>query len=251
MRRIIVFILVWMVNIALLSGCGGQAPAVTPTADHLVEFDEQGIAMLRGYVASGTSTPGKGETISIDVPVKMDGMDVAVNVPFNVKRETIISSTTTKQTDVLEYLSFHQGASAYEAFPINALVEVTLRNTGTAFEAISMHEVKQRFSLFRNSPKIDPVFTMENFAQGTLSGHVSQSIQQNDGTVLWKVSTPVMMHGNQASVIVWVQSAPDTKVITTAGNTVMVKDVREDVQVRFTRSRNTLTAHQVTILAPP
>jgi hypothetical protein len=251
MKRILVFILVGMVNIAGLSGCGRQIPAVTPTADGVVEFDEQGIAMLRGYVASGTSTPGKGETISIDVPVKMDSMDVAVNVPFNVTRETIISSTTTKQTDVLEYLSFNQGSLAYEAFPINALVEVIFRNTGTGFEAISMHEVKQGFRLFRSSPKIDPVFTMENFAQGTLNGHISQSIQQNDGTVLWKVSMPVTMHGHQAAVVVWVQSALDTKFITTSGTIAMVKHVMGDVQIRFTRSKNTLTAHQVTIITPP
>lgn len=251
MKRIILFILVWMVNITLLSGCGGQVPAVTPTADHLVEFDEQGIAVLRGNVASGSTTPGKGETISIDVPAEMDSMDVVVNVPFHVKGDTLISSATTKQTDVLEYLSFHQGASAYEAFPMSALVEVTFRNTGTGFEAISIHEVKQSFSLFRNTPKIDPLFTMENFAAGTLSGHISQSFQQNDGTVLWVVSMPITIQGHQASVNVWVQSAADTRVIKAGGNLGMTKDVRGDVQIRFTRSRDILTAHEVTLLAPP
>jgi hypothetical protein len=243
-------VLIWA-GIALLSGCGSQSPSATPTADHLVEFDEQGIAVLRGQVASGTGALGKGETISIDVPVEMDDMDVVVNVPFHLQRDTIISSTTTKQTDVLEYLSFNTGASASNAFPISALVEVTFRNAGTAFEAISIHEVEKGFSLFQRKPQIDPLFTMENFAAGTLSGHISQSIQQNDGTILWRVGIPIMMQGNQASVIVWVQSAPDTEVISTGGNIVMLKDVRGDVQIRFTRSKNVLTAHEVTIIVAP
>lgn len=250
MKRTAIFVLILMVSVALLSGCGGQVPAATPTANHLVEFNEQGIATLRGYVVSDAGALPKGETISIDVPVKMDGMDVAVNVPFRVKNDTIVSSTATKQTDVLEFLSFHQGAAIYEAFPTNALVEVTFLKTGTAFEAISVHEVEQGFRLFNSTPKIEPLFPMPNFAEGELSGHISQSSQQSDGTILWRVAVPIMMQGRQASVMVLVQSALDTEVVNTGGNIVMLEDVSGDVQIRFTRSKNALTAHQVTIITP-
>lgn len=243
------FLILIVLSISLVAGCGTRASA-TPTADHLVEFDNQGIGVLRGYIVRGTSTPDNSESISMDIPVKMDSMDAAINIPFRVIPETIVSSTIMKQTDVLEYLSFHHGAAVSEAFPTNALVEVTFRGTSTGFVAISIHEVEEGFRLFDNTPKIDPVFAMENFAAGTLSGRITQSIQQNDGTVLWRVAMPIMMQGNEVFEVVWVQSAPDTEVISTSGNIVMVKDVTGDVQINFTRSRNVLTAHQVTIITP-
>ena len=248
MKRTRQFLILIVLSISLLPGCGNQAE--TPTADHLAKFDKQGTAVLRGYIVRGTSAPDNSDSLSIDVPVKMESMDAALNVPFRVINESIISSTTTKQTDVLEYLSFHRGAAISEAFPTNALVEVKFRSTGTDFVAISIHEVEEGFSLFNNTPKIGAAFAMENFAAGMLRGHISQSLQQNDGTLLWRVAVPITMQGNQVSVVVWVQSAPDTEVISTSGNIIMLKDVTGDVQINFTRSKNVLTAHQVTIIAP-
>lgn len=249
MKRIGQFWIVVLLSVSLLSGCGAGS-SETPTADHLVDFDEQGIAVLRGYLVRGTSTPDNSEAISIDVPVKMDSMDAALNVPFRVIKETIIASTLIKQTDVLEYLSFHRGAAISEAFPTNALVEVTFRSTGTDFIAVSIEEVREGFRLFNSTPKIDPPFTMQNFAAGTLNGHISQSLRQSDGTILWRVSMPILMQGNEVFAVVWVESAPDTEVISKGGNIVMLPDVTGDVQISFTRSRNVLTAHQVTIVKP-
>ena len=248
MKRITQYILVLtIVSVSLLSACrGGSSTNAAPNADHLVEFDKQGIALLRGQVTSASATAGQNtEILTIHIPARMDGMDVIVAVTFTLRNETLVSSSLIKQTDLLEYLSFHKGSSAFEAFPANALVDVTFKKTGTTFIASAIQEVTKK-SLFPKRTVIDPLFTTEGFGEGTLQGTILQTRKQNNGTVRWTVSVPLTMQGVEIAVLLPVQSAVDTNVIP-AGNTIKTVDtIRGKVKIDFVRSSDTLTARQVT-----
>lgn len=250
MKRMNIFILM-MLSLSIIAACGGQASAA-PTADHLVEFDTQGIAVLRGQVSRLSTRDAKtGTFLNVDIPVKMDGMDLFVSVPFRLRNETLLASTTTKQMDLLEYLSFNQGSSAFNAFPERALVDVTFRGTGDGFEAIAIQETTPSFSLFKRTAEIDPLFDSDIFNPGTLQGHIIESYKDTYGMLIWTVALPIQMQGNEAAVLVPVHVALDAEVITTSGNILMLDQISGDVQIEFRRNKDGLTAHQVTIVPKP
>lgn len=253
MKRNTYIILILSIVSVLLSACGGASTdGVTPTADHLVEFDEQGIAVLRGQVSSlSTSDAKTGTFMNIDIPAEMDGLDVLLSVPFSLRNETILASTTTKPMDLLEYLSFNKGSSAVKAFPSQALVDVTFRKTGTGFEAISINEVTESFSLFKRTVTIEPLFSSDIFNPGTLQGRIIQSFKDSDGFLVWTLAMPIQMQGVEAAVLVPVHPGADTEIITTSGNVIMLDQVSGNVQIGFTRNRDTITAHSVTIIPTP
>jgi predicted small lipoprotein YifL len=252
MQRFTNFILFLALVSISLTACGEQSPAAPPTADHLVEFDEQGIAVLRGQVSRlSTMEKQNGQSLNIDIPVQMDGMDVYVSVPFHLRNETLLASTTTKQMDLLEYLSFNKGSSAFNAFPDRALVDVSFRKTGDGFVAIAIQETTPSFSLFKRTAEIEPLFFSDLFNPGTLQGRIIQSLKDGDGMIQWTVAIPIQMQGVEAAVLVPIDVAPDAEVVTTSGNILMLDQVSGDVQIEFTRGKDAVTAHQVTILAKP
>jgi hypothetical protein len=231
-----------MISMSLLGGCGTGA-STAPNADHLFEFNDAGYGVLRGNVAGGTA----GETLSINVPVKMDDMSVAVNVPFKLSRETMLTSSLIDKMDVIEYLSFNKGSSAYKAFPASALVDVTFRRTGDSFEAVSIIEVDGK-PLFQRTPKVATVLDMEGFLRGSLQGQIAESFPQDDGSMLWTVDIPIPMQGTTAAVRLPVRAALDTEVISSGDTILALENVRGNVQIEFTRDGDILEARSVTQL---
>jgi hypothetical protein len=247
MKRITNLLLILTIVSALLSACAAGANGGTPTADHLVEFNDEGNAVLRGNIPAGT-TAGDSETLSINVPVKMDDMNVAVNVPFKLSRDTILSSSLTEKTDLIEYLSFNKGSSASKAFPASALVDVTFRKTGDGFEAESIVEVEGK-PLFQRTPKIAPLLNMEGFLRGTLQGYIAEMVQHNDdGTVVWTVGIPIPLQGVTAAVHIPVRTELDTEIISLSETLVGADAAHGNVQIEFTRDGDILIARRVTEL---
>lgn len=250
MKRIAQLILILVMF--TLSACG-PAPAAqgtAPTADHMAEFDAQGVAVVRGFISSASINPGKDETIFINVLAKMDGILVRVHVPIRVQRDTIIASTTTRETDVQDYMVFNPGKYAYDAFPMVALVEVSFRKSGEAFDAVSIREVERGlwYPLFEEKAKIDPLFVMDGLSQGTLIGHIGTSSPGKDGGRVLEVSIPILMQGVQTAVIMEVEAGTDTQLSSTSGAAVVLGNLTGDVQIQFTRSGKTLKATQITAI---
>jgi len=248
MTRFILFLT--LCGLFLLSACGGQSAAdntTPPNADHLAEFNEDGIAVLRGHLSGGGFSATR-STIKITIPVRVDGMDASVHVEFYLRSDTEISSSLTTHNDVREYLTFTPGSTILDAFASYALVDITFQKKGTAFEATAIREAAQTFALFDQRPVIESMLSTDDLSQqGGIRGYIGQSKKENDGTIIWMVSIPIDMHGVAVVVILPVQSTANMQVITKDGIVpVTTKDPWGDVQIEFTRNGDTLTATQVT-----
>ncbi len=248
MKHIALFVL-FLIIVGL--ACGGQPSAEIPTppnTDHLVEFNEAGVAVLHGYPSAGHYSSTENVMI-IEIPVNVEGMQSVVAIPFNIDLETEISSSRVPNTTVHEYLNSHSGATPSDVFPSVAQVEVTFLKKGTAFEATSIYEIEQEFIEIQKQPAIEHLFSTDESSQkNMLIGHIDQAYSEEDGTVIWLVSVPISIQGVAATVILTIYSAADTQVNTLDG-VVSAKDFYwGNVQIQFTRSGDKVIAYQVTEL---
>jgi len=248
--KFILFLIIF--NLSLLTACGGQQSTnvtAQPNADHVVKFNEEGIAVLRGYISGGyfkpSSNPRYNTYIRLDVPAKVQGIDAKLAIPFTVISKTIISSSVVSETDVEGYHIHHPGSDVFGAFPSHPLVEVTFLKKGTEFEVLSIHEVRQKFNLFQKKAVIDNVFSESMFV-----GSIHLSKKDSTGAfVWWNVSIPIDVQGIQSGVVLVVHSAPDTTLITPKGVVPLTGNFSGDhMQVQFTRWGDKLTASQITEL---
>jgi hypothetical protein len=244
MKHITLFILL-LIIVSL--ACGAQPSAGIPTplnADHLVEFNEAGVAVLRGAPSGGTHSSTK-NTIDVSIPVKVEGIQAFIVVPFNMGSETEILSSQVSKTTVREYLNSNSRATPLDAFPRLAKVEVTFLKKGTAFETASVHEIEQGFDLLQKQEVLENVFIKDDVVkQDVLIGSIYQEYKQMDGVTTWLVSVPISIHGVEAAVILPVDSATDTQINTSNGEVPYFDSVR----IEFTRSGDKLTARQITEL---
>lgn len=250
MKRI-VLLTVFLV-LFILSACG-PAPAANgaaPTGDHLVQFDDQGVAVLSGFMTGASIDPGEDEILYFNVLATIDGAIANVRVPIRVQRDTIIASTTTTERDVLEYMTFNPGKYAYDAFPPGAFEEVSFRKSGDSFVAVTIREVKKGFwyPYFEKKANLDTLIVKDGFSRGTLIGHIGEPSRNDDGSATWKLSIPIMVQGVQADVWVWVETEPDVQLDTTSGAAITIESLHGDVQVEFKRSGKTLKATHITAL---
>ena len=242
-----------------LPACGGQRPAEVTTesnADHLVKFDENGIAVLRGQISGGgfsANTSGKTrEAIQIFIPVKVEGIKTRITIPFLIRPESEFSSSMTSQTmTVREYNIYHPFDQVTDAFPRNAWAEITFRKNGAEFEAISFHEVIRKFSFFQTRSSIDGVFSTDPFSQGTVSGcfRYSSLPPGSRKPDYWMLEVPVDIHGVKAIINLEIRSAPHTRVITSNGVVALDSGFSwgNSVLIQFTRKGNRLIADQITV----
>ena len=249
-----IFILI-ILSVSLLSGCSsGQATDVTtpPNADHLAKFNKDEFAVLRGYFAGGGYAPPSQngnlkEDITLAVPVKVDGIKTSIAVPFTLRFETEILSSMTTQTNVREYHKANPFAHVSTSFPSGALLEVTFAKKGGVFEAISIHEVNESFTLFQIMPVIKNVVSTDFLSRGRVVGSVTQKGQTREGEVTWMVAIPIKVHDIQANIFLLFQSAPDTQVITSTGVVPSTSHFSwEHIEIEFSRNGDRLIAHQIT-----
>jgi hypothetical protein len=248
MKRNTQFILILMIiSVLILSACGGGATGqvnAMPNADQLMEFNEQGIAVLRGNLAGESATAVPGGKVNVNINVKMDGLQAAVSIPFTLRNETILSSTLVEKTDLLEYVSFNKGSNLTRAFPASALVDVTFRKSGTGFDAIGIVEVTKK-GLFNRTPSIAPFFSSDVFTPVSLQGRITQSSQDLRGDMHWIISFPMWIQGREAAVLLPVTSELDTEAISRTGDAVLLDGISGAVEVTFVRTGDKLLAREI------
>jgi hypothetical protein len=248
-KKILLVLTIVSVSLLGLSACKTSSATQEngmPNLDSLVEFNGQGYAVLRGTLVND---PASKNLVHLQMPATMDGVNVVLDIPFRLRNDTTISSTITKKTDVLEYQSFNKTSTIANAFPEDVQVDVTFRDQVGGFEALSIYEAKKTFALFDSVLELDPVFTKEGVNQGTLTGHIQQTYTDEYDVLTWDVGVPVQIKSTQAQVLIAVQSAPDTVVITTGDTIIMLDTISGNVQIKFIRDRrDTLTAKEITEL---
>lgn len=255
MKRTTQILLFLAIFSLILSACGGSASEKDGTlnADRLVSFNEEGIAVVQGRVAGGWWKPAASgainETIIIDIPVNVDGIDAAVAVPFVLRTDTdILSTLSPKQTTALAYITFNPNSGAINAFPAMALVEVTFKKQGDTFQTLSIYQVAEKFAPFQRTPSLKDIVVTDAFTKGTIAGEITQAYQQGD-EYLWRLSVPILMQGVGSGVILMLESAYDTEIITSDG-ILLPENVNliGPVSIEFTRRGDRLIAREITEL---
>ncbi len=250
--QLILFLAIF--SFSLLPACGEQPSTTSPNGDHLVKFNKNGVAVLRGRYWSGSldtaTTAGANETMNILTLVKVEGMDAGASIPFVLHDDTkLLSSQLSSPTTLREYHIFHPASPVTDAFPRNAFLEITFVKKDAQFEAVSIQDVAQKPSLFQTKPAIDHVFSTDVFSKGTLNGSFTQALHQQGGTVIWTTSIPIDVQGIQAAVILEIHSTPNTLVVTSKGSVPADSEFPwgDSVQIQFTRKGSTLIADQITV----
>lgn len=249
-------------GVFLLAACGGQAPSAPgtlPNADHLVEFDENGNAVLRGTLTGGgfgtDTSQGLKENIYFVIPAKVQGIESQIVIDFPLRFETEFSSSLHALSTVREYHIFHPYDHIQTAFPSTAQVDVTFRKTGTGVEVISLHEVSPGFTLFKRKAAVDGVISTDAFSEGLLAARTGGGelglTDSNNSIVYLNVHAPITIQGIPATVVLRFYSAPDTQIITRKG-AVLSRDAGTYphglLTIKFTRQGNKLIARQITEL---
>lgn len=250
--KFILFLIIF--NIFLLTACGGQQSTdatAQPNLDYLVQFNADGSAVLRGYYFDGHSTPPSNGRpnmfFTLHLPAKVDGIKSSISIPFTLLYETVVSSSTVKQTDVQRYFISNPDSYMFYIFRNRPLVEVTFRKNGTEFEALSIHEVAENFTLFQKQVNIDGLFYKDTSSQWIAMGSIDYNNNRNSiEEISWEFSRPIPMQGIEAEVIVEVESTPDTKIVTSQGTFERTPNVDMDlVQIVYTRKGGRMIAKEV------
>ena len=231
----------------LLSACNRQT-STTPTANHLVEFNKDGIAVIRGHLLSGgfdiDTSMELNESLEITIPAEVDGIEASVVISFPLRFETEISSSLTPKTNVRDYHDANPFSTASSAFPNKALVDITFLKEDAMFETIAIHEITQD-DASQSIAVIDGVFSTNLFSKGTLRGRV-KDLKQDEASVIWMVSITIDIQGVEATVLLPIHCTPDTQIISNGDVPLTLVNPWGNVQIQFTRKGDTLTAHQVT-----
>ena len=238
-----------IISFSLLSACGGGQSATStnpPNADHIVVFDANGIATLRGHIRSGGASATK-NTFIIEIPVKADKIKSNLSVTINLPNTTEISLSQTSHTNIREYLIFNNGSTPMDIFPLGTLVDISFQKKGKTFEAVSVREVNGNPSIFQTRPNIRNVFPILSASQGKVAAHIYTSSVIDGVPVYWGVYIPIFIHGVESTVTVRVYPSADTQVTTSDGVVSMnSRDPWGDVIIEFTREGNKLFARQIT-----
>lgn len=263
MKRTLQFLLFPMIaGIFLLAACGGQAPATPgtlPNADHLVTFDENGMAVLRGTLNGGSFGPdtsqGLKENIYFFMPAKVQGIDSQIRIDLPLRFETEFSSSQHALSTVREYHIFHPYDHIQNAFPASVQVDLTFRKTDSGVEVISIHEVSPGFTLFKRKAAVEGVISTDVFSEGVLGARTHSGelgLTDSSGSIVYfNLHAPITIQGIPATVVLQFYSDTDTQIITRKG-VVFSRDQgtfpHGFVTVKFTRQGNKLIAHQITEL---
>jgi hypothetical protein len=251
-----------ILGVFLLSACGGQAPSVPgalPNADHLVTFDENGLAVLRGTFNGGgfgtDTSQGLKENIHFYIPAKVQGIESQIMIDLPLRFETEFSSSLHALSTVREYHIFHPYDHIQNAFPSGAQVDVTFRKKDAGVDVISMHEASPGFTLFKRKAAVDGVLSTNAFSEGVLAartgGGVLGSTDANNSIMYFNFHAPITIQGIPATVVLRFYTAPDTQIITRKG-AILSRDAATYphglLTIKFTRQGNKLIARQITEL---
>lgn len=234
-------------TLMLVTACAQQTTFAEPlpNLDHLVAFDSDGSAVIRGRISGVRHCPPRdgylNSDIVIEIPVDVQGIDAGVAVPFLLRFETEILSNLTPHTNARDYLTANPKSSIFDAFSIFETVDVTFVKKDAAFEAVAIRQVNLADMTDQSIAVIDGVFSIDIFSKGTLEGNTNGS---NWGDVVtWTISMPTTVHGVEVNILLPINSTDKTQVITKDGAVpVDIHHPGGHVQVDFTRTDGVLEA---------
>jgi hypothetical protein len=248
MKRTTQLILVLTI-LFLLTSCGAETPAqAKPNVDSIVNFNEEEVAVLRGYLSGDYSCVivdgNLRASVVIEVPVRVQGVDARAALTFSLRFDTELASSLIAPTTVRDYLESNSDSTTFDAFPILAPVEIRFVQNEARFEAVAIREISAAEAA-QSPAVIDGIFSTNLLGQGTIRGVIS-GLDEHEGTITCDVSVPVEIHGIEASVILPVHARDDTPFITAEGAVpVSMQYPFGAVEIQFTREGDTLAARQI------
>jgi len=193
-----------------LTACGKTAPSSKTIdskageLDHLISFNSDGYATLRGRLSGGSQCPGEDGTpanvfIEVEMPVIVQGFESYVAVPFRVEMETKITSSITPAARAQDFFATNPQASFSEAFALYQSVEISFTKSDGGFLASAVRETSPQD--IRLAANLAGIFTVNAFSQGTLQGSTFQENWASDGSrMTWIIGLPFTLHGISVNI---------------------------------------------------
>lgn len=253
----------------LLTACGQTAPSSTiidakaGELDHLISFNSDGYATLRGRISGGSQCPGEDGTpatifIEAEMPVIVQGIETYIAVPFRVAMQTEITSSLTPVSNAQDFFTANPEASFTEAFALYQSVEIIFTASAGEFLASAVRETSPQDP--NQAVNLAGIFAVNVFSKGTLDGRVmAERWKDREGQSLTMlVGIPNSLHGTLVYVLVPVDVTHATKSVFRNGQTVPALSGKQDnalmpssmipqgnLRVEFAHKENILEASRI------
>jgi hypothetical protein len=261
--------LITLTLLALLTACGQTAPSSTiidakaGELDHLISFNSDGYATLRGRIGGGSQCPGEDGTpatvfIEVEAPVIIQGIETYIAVPFRIEMQTEITSSLTPATNAQGFFTANPQASFTEAFALYQSVEIIFTASAGEFLASAVRETSPQDP--NQAVNLAGIFTVNIFSRGSLEGRsMGGSWNDREGdSFTMIVAIPSILHGAPVSVLLPVAVTPATKTVFRDGQTVLALSGKQDnalmpgsmipqgnLRVEFTLKENILEVSRI------
>jgi hypothetical protein len=235
----------------------------TGALDHLISFNSDGYASLRGRISGGSQCPGEDGMpatvfIEVEMPVIVQGIETYLAVPFRITMQTEITSSLTPAVNAQDFFIANPKTSFTEAFAIYQSVEIIFRLSDGEFLASVVRETSPQDP--SQAANLAGIFTVNAFSQGTLEGtSTRESWNDREGRSLTLiVAMPSLLHDAPISVLLPVAVTPATKSVFRDGQTVPALSGKKDtdiqpksmiplgnLRIEFTLKENTLEVSRI------
>lgn len=224
---------------AFLVACEQTAPpapsndAKTGEIDHLIRFDSDGYASLRGRISGSSQCPGEDGMpanilIELEVPVMVQGIETYLTVPFQVEMQTELHSSLTPAATAQDFFTANPDAGFIDAFALFQAVEIRFTARNNQFLASAVREIGAQDTL--QAANLEGIFTVNPFSQGTLEGVVMQmEWKDREGrSLILQIGLSGTLHGAPVSIFLPVSVTPNTQSVFKDGQTVPTLSGKKD-----------------------
>jgi hypothetical protein len=223
----------------LLTACRQTVPPSTIIdakaggLDHLISFNSDGYAALRGRISGGSQCPGEDGMpvnvfMEVEMPVIVQGIETYIAVPFRVEMQTEITSSLTPAANAQDFFTADPQASFTEAFAIYQTVEISFTKSNGEFLASAIRETSPQDP--SQAVNLAGIFTVNAFSQGTLEG--GRPFQENwshDGNrMTWIISLGHTLNGVPVDIRLPVEVTQVTQSVFKDGRTVSAAPGKND-----------------------
>jgi hypothetical protein len=255
--------------LVFLTACGQTVPSSTiidakaGELDHLINFNSDDYATLRGRISGGSQCPGEDDTpatvfIEVEMPVIIQGIETYIALPFRIEMQTEITSSLTPAANAQSFFIANPQASFTEAFAPYQSVEIIFTASEGEFWASAVQETSPQDP--SQAVNLTGIFTVNVFSRGSLEGrNMRENWDDREGRSLTLIlAMPTVLHGAPVSVLLPVAVTPATKSVLRDGQAVSalsgekVNDFQYgsmipsgNLRVEFTLKKNILEASRI------
>jgi hypothetical protein len=191
---------------------------VFPDAGQLVRFDERGFAVLRGRLSGDLQCQGDGKTLSasitVEVPVLVQGVDAYLEIPYSLSYDTQIASTATPFTRLRDFLAANPEATTSDAFAVYETIDVVFSRDVGHFDAVALRQAEP--ADVASWPVLDGILAIDFLSRGRLDG-LMRGANWDGEFMTWTVALPVDVQGIEADLLLTLRSTANTRVVTAGG----------------------------------